>query len=331
MSLSNKCVFSLCMMLASIASAAEPAATKSITFGLISTTTPEDSKMRWKPMLDDLAKATKMEVKIIVSSNYGDIVSGLKSNKIQAAWLGNKSALDAVIDGKVVVFAQMVKKDGSAGYRSVLITQKDSPIKTLGDITEKSGLYNFADGDPESTSGHLIPDFYVFAKNRLDPKTQFKRVIVGSHQKNITSVINKEVDIATNNTTELERLKAEAPDQFERIRVFWTSPLVANDPLLYRTDLPDATKKNLEDFFFTYGKQNDAHQSDVLNKILALSGFQRSSNAQLETMARLESASQLRSNANNASLSAEQKQKGVTEINERLKKLEGVIMQPAPH
>ncbi len=308
-----------------LAGAVQAADAPKITIGLIATTSVDDTRKRWQPLLDDLAASSKLEVKSVVSTNYADIVNGLKNNTIQVAWMGNKLALDAVIDGKVVVFAQMVKKDGSVGYSSVLITQKNSPIQTLGDVTSRPGQYTFADGDPKSTSGHLIPDFFVFARNKLNPETHFKKIIVGNHKKNLTLVANHEVDLATNNTEELDRLKKEAPEMLGKLRVFWTSPQIANDPLLYRTDLPDAVKGKVEEFFYGYGKQKQPVQQDVLDKILGLSGFQRSSNAQLEPIAKLEAHSQLRSTANNAGLSAEQKQKASEEINARLKKLEAVM------
>jgi phosphonate transport system substrate-binding protein len=304
-------------------------ASQQITFGLISTTNAEDTQKRWQPLIDDLAADTKLKVKVVASTNYSDIVNGLKNNKIQAAWMGSTMALNAVIDGKAVVFAQMVKEGGATGYNSVLVTQTNSAIKSLGDITGTPGLYSFADGDPESTSGHLIPDFYIFARNRLDPQKQFKKVIVGNHQKNLQAVVNNEVDIATNNTGELERLKKEAPDQYAKVRVFWTSPEIPLDPLLYRTDLPAETKAKLEHFFYTYGKQNKPAQAAVLDKILNLSGFQASTNAQLAIVAKLESFSQLRFNTNNTKLTEEQKKKAEEEINEHLKKLEAVIGAPA--
>lgn len=307
-----------------LSSAAYCAEVQKITIGLISTTNPEDTKRRWQPLIDDFAASSKYEVKSVVSGSYADIVNGLKNNTIQVAWMGNKLALDAVVDGKVVVFAQMVKKDGSLGYSSVLITQKNSAIQTLGDVTSKPGAFTFADGDPKSTSGHLIPEFFVFARNKLDPETHFKKIVVGNHQKNLTLVANHEVDLATNNTEELDRLKKEDPELLAKLRVFWTSPQVANDPLLYRTDLPDGVKAKVEEFFYGYGKKQP-HQLDILDKILGLSGFHRSSNAQLEPIAKLESFSQLRTVSNNASLTPEQKQKASDEINARLKKLEAVM------
>lgn len=312
----------LCSMVASCAFAKDDDTSRKITIGLIATTTAEDTQKRWQPVIDDFAKYTKMEVRTVVSTNYSDILAGLKSNTIQVAWLSSKIALEAVEDNQSTIFAQMVKKDGSHGYNSVLITPAKSPIKSFEDILANKGVYSFYDGDKSSTSGYLVPAYYAFAKNKVEPERLFRNITVGNHKKNLQAVIAGQVDVATNNTEELDRLKKESPEQFSKLRVIWSSPLIPNDPLLYRKDLPAASKARIEDFFVTYGKpKNPASQPDVLQKILDLSGFQHSTDAQLKPIADLTMFGLLRNNMYDGKLSTAQKQKAFEEITARFGKL----------
>ncbi|MGB7192473.1 MAG: phosphate/phosphite/phosphonate ABC transporter substrate-binding protein [Collimonas pratensis] len=316
----------LCSMTASCAFAKDEDLPKQITVGLIATTTAEDTEKRWQPVIDDFAKYTRAEVHVVVSTDYNKILAGLKSNAIQVAWLGNKAALDAVEDQHATIFAQMVKRDGSHGYNSVLIVPVASPIKSLADILANKGVYRFYDGDKGSTSGSLVPAYYAFAKNKVEPERLFKQITPGNHKKNLQAVIDGQVDVATNNTDELDRLKKEAPEQFNKIRVIWTSPLISNDPLLYRKDLPAAAKARIEEFFITYGKpKNPASQPDVLQNILNLSGFQHSTDAQLKPIADIAMFGLLRSNMYDVSLSTEQKQKAFEEITARFGKLSATL------
>ncbi|MFZ6872156.1 phosphate/phosphite/phosphonate ABC transporter substrate-binding protein [Undibacterium sp. Di27W] len=305
-------------MLLSIAQAAEK-----ITVGLIATTSIDDTRKRWQPLLDDLAKSTGTEVTAAISANYSDIVTGLKENKIQIAWLSSKVALDAVEDGKATVFAQMVKSDGSRGYNSLLIASAKSSLNSFDDVSAKPGVYVFADGDKKSTSGYLVPAYYLFAKNKIEPAKLFKKVNVGNHQSNFAAILHGEADVATFNSEEMDRLKKEAPDQVSKVRVIWTSPLIPNDPILYRKDLSPALKTRVEDFFVNYGKQKQAHA--VLKDILNLSGFQRSTDAQLKPIADLTLFSLLRENLNNPSLTDVQKQKKFDEVSARFGKLSFVL------
>ncbi len=106
----------------------------------------------------------------------------------------------------------------------------------------------------------------------------------------------------------MERLQRELPEEFKKVRVLWTSPMIPNDPLIYRTDLSDSMKGKLEKFFLSYGK-GGAHQQKVLDEILKLSGFRKSSNAQLIPIADLELFSQLRKNQDDEKKSPAEKQK----------------------
>jgi phosphonate transport system substrate-binding protein len=78
----------------------------------------------------------------------------------------------------------------------------------------------------------------------------------------------------------LDTLKKDHPDKFAQVRVLWTSPLIASDPLVWRRDLPQATKDKLRTFFLNYGK-TDPHEKAVMAAITGYSGFTASSDAQL--------------------------------------------------
>ncbi|MCP6071403.1 phosphate/phosphite/phosphonate ABC transporter substrate-binding protein, partial [Klebsiella pneumoniae] len=95
------------------------------------------------------------------------IIQGMRFNKVDIAWYGNLSAMEAVDRANGQVFAQTVAADGSPGYWSVLIVNKDSPINNLNDLLAKRKDLTFGNGDPNSTSGFLVPGYYVFAKNNI--------------------------------------------------------------------------------------------------------------------------------------------------------------------
>src|SRR3546814_1422545 len=84
----------------------------------------------------------------------------------------------------------------------------------------------FGNGDPNSTSGFLVPGYYVFAKNNVDAKQIFKRTLNASHEVNALSVANKQVDVATFNTEGMERLQETNPAKAAQLKVIWKSPLI---------------------------------------------------------------------------------------------------------
>ena len=257
-----------------------------LTIGLIVAGNVEKVTEDWKPFTDALAKELQVPVKVLASKNYADISGALMDGRVQVAWINNKLAIELVENDQAAVFAQMVRLDGSRGYKSLLFARKDGPIQSVADVISRPGVYSLGSGDKKSTSGYLVPNYYVFAKNKIVPEKHFKQVSNANHLDNFLAVADGKVDIATNNTEELPRYQAEFAEKFARVRVIWESPLIPNDPILYRKDLPAPTQQRIKKFFTTYGRTEA--EKTTLKNINGLSGFRASSSYQLRPIVDLE-------------------------------------------
>lgn len=293
---------------------------KEINFGIISTESSQNLKIDWQPLLEDMAKKTGYKVNAFFAPDYAGIIEGMRFNKVHVAWYGNKSAMEAVDRANGEVFAQMVNADGTQGYYSHLIVHKDSPLKSLDDVIKNSKNLSFGNGDPNSTSGFLVPSYYVFAQNKIDAKTAFKVSRGANHETNALAVANKQVDVATNNSENLDKIKDRMPEKFKDIRVVWTSPLIPLDPLVMRKDLPEPTKQKLKDFFYSYG-QGGQSEKDTLMKISKLSGFKPSTNAQLVPIRQLELFKDRNKFEADAAMPAGEKQAKMADIDRKLSDL----------
>ena len=287
-----------------------------INFGIISTEATQNLKGDWEPLIADMSRETGMKVTAFFAPDYAGIIEGMRFNKVQLAWLGNKSAMEAVDRAKGEVFAQMVNADGSQGYYSHLIVNKDNPVNNVQDMLAQAKNLSFGNGDPNSTSGFLVPGFYVFAQNKVDAKSIFKVTRSANHETNALAVANKQVDVATNNSENLEKIQQRYPDKFKDIKIIWTSPLIALDPLVMRSDLPADQKEKLSKFFLSYGK--DAREKEVLMKISKLSGFKASTNAQLLPIRQIDLFSQRTKIEADPVISAADKATRIAEIDKKL-------------
>lgn len=292
-----------------------------INFGIISTEATQNLKADWQPLIDDMARQTGLKVTAFFAPDYAGIIEGMRFNKVQVAWLGNKSAMEAVDRANGEVFAQMVNADGTQGYYSHLIVHKDSPLKSLDDVLKNGKSLSFGNGDPNSTSGFLVPGFYVFAKNKVDAKTHFKIVRSANHETNALAVANKQVDVATNNSENLGKIQERQPEKFKEIRVVWTSPLIPLDPLVMHKDLPAATKEKVKTFFYNYAK-SDAREKEIVMKISKLSGFKPSTNAQLTPIRELDLFSKRNKIEADATLAAADKAARLADIDKQLAALQ---------
>ena len=288
-----------------------------INFGIISTEATQNLKADWQPLLDDMEKQTGLKVKAFFAPDYAGIIEGMRFNKVQMAWMGNKSAMEAVDRSNAEVFAQMVNADGTQGYYSHLIVHKDSPLNNLNDMFSNAKNLSFGNGDPNSTSGFLVPGFYVFAQNKVDPRTAFKIARSANHEANALAVANKQVDVATNNSENLEKIKERQLSKFNDIKIIWTSPLIPLDPLVMSKNLPEATKTKIKTFFYNYAKTN-AREKDIVMKISKLSGFKASTNEQLKPIRQLDLFSQRNKVDGDTTLSSAEKQTTLADIDQKL-------------
>ncbi|HFX3175435.1 TPA: phosphonate ABC transporter substrate-binding protein [Pseudomonas aeruginosa] len=290
-----------------------------INFGIISTESSQNLKSIWEPFLKDMSQQTGYQVKAFFAPDYAGIIQGMRFDKVDIAWYGNKAAMEAVDRAHGEIFAQTVAASGAPGYWSLLIANKDSKIDSVEDMLANAKSLTFGNGDPNSTSGYLVPGYYVFAKNNVDPVKAFKRTLNSSHEVNALAVANKQVDVATFNTEGMERLELTQPEKARQLKVIWKSPLIPGDPLVWRNNLSDEQKNKLRDFFFKYGA--NAEQKKVLAD-LQWSKFQPSDDDQLLPIRQLELFKQRTDVANNANLGAEEKAAKLKALDEELAKLE---------
>lgn len=303
---------------AAFSSAAASQPVQRLNFGIISTESSQNQKAQWDPFLADMSKKTGMDIRAFFAPDYAGIIQGMRFDKVDVAWYGNKSAIEAVDRAGGEVIAQTVAADGSPGYWSVLIAHKDSPIDSVEDMLAKAGDLTFGNGDPNSTSGYLVPGYYVFAQNNVEPRKIFKRTLNASHEVNALSVANKQIDVATFNTEGMERLEATNPDKAAQLKVIWKSPLIPSDPIVWRKNLPDDVKARVSEFFATYGATEQ--EMKVLNA-MQWGKFRASNNDQLLPIRQLELFKERSQVLADTTLDAAQQQARVQEIDADLEKL----------
>jgi len=291
---------------------------KTLNFGIISTESSSNLKSVWEPFLEDMSAKLNMEVKGFFAPDYAGIIQGMRFDKVDIAWYGNKSAMEAVdrAGGEVVV--QTVAADGSPGYWSLMIVHKDSTnLNTVEDMLANAKDLTFGNGDPNSTSGFLVPSYYIFAKNGVNPKEAFKRTLNSSHETNAMAVANKQVDVATFNTESMARLQLTFPEKADNLKVIWKSPLIPSDPLVWRKNLPEQTKQKVYDFLMSYGTTGDEQELKILAD-LQWAPFRASSNDQLIPIRQLEMFKQKAAIENDSRYSAQEKTEKLADIEAQL-------------
>ena len=204
-----------------------------ITMGIITSENESDRVKRWAPIRQYLSKGLGVPVEERLATDYAGVIEAMRAKKIELAYFGPASFCQAwlVTNGQVEPLVARLNKDGSFGYHSVVVVKADSPYKRIEDLRGKK----LAWADPNSTSGHQAPRFFL-SEAGFDPDKFFgQTAFSGSHENSIIALLNGTFDAAAtswhserdNNFVRMEEKKMIPPGQ---VRVIWKSPNLPDSP-----------------------------------------------------------------------------------------------------
>lgn len=130
---------------------------KIVYFGVIPRDNPRIMYEKYQPLLDYLATKTPYKYELVLKKNYEETVNSLGSGETSVALLGPLTYLEARAKYGAVSILKSRGVDGTTSYRSVIITKKDSPVRTLAELKGKSVAF----ASSKSTSGNLIPRYLL--------------------------------------------------------------------------------------------------------------------------------------------------------------------------
>lgn len=292
-------------------------------FGILTTEPEADLIPKWKPFLADLSVAIAIPVKPFFAHQYSSLIESMRSGVVQIAWLGGKTYTEAATVADAQAFAMTVADTGEKGYYAHLITHGDRPwlqqtnnSAPLDHLLKNGRDITFAFNDINSTSGYLVPMYYLFAEKHIDPIKHFKNVsFLGSHEETILAVAEQRIDVATNNSEAVARFTEKFPDKAKSVRIIWTSPLIPADPIAYQAQLSEDLKEKIRNFFYHYDNQA------VLNA-LDWSGFEAATDRDWNPIRELEIGKQILEIKNNSMIGEAEKKNILLGLQERLDALQ---------
>ena len=225
---------------------------------------PTELQRKFTPLGDYLKKETGMAVVFTPVTDYAAVVEGLASNKIDLAWLGGFTYVQARIrtNGGVVPIVQRAEDEV---FTSKFIVPIDSTARTLADLKGKT----FAFGAPSSTSGSLMPRYFLL-QGGIDPEKDFKTVAFsGAHDATVAFVAASRAEAGVLNASVWDKLVESKNPNAAKVRVLATTPPFYDYNWTVRPGMDPALQKKLTDAFLKLDPANPA-QKEIM-------GLQRAS------------------------------------------------------
>jgi len=216
---------------------------------------PTELQRKFTPLGKYLEANIGIPVEFIPVTDYAATVEGLAARKLDMVWYGGFTFVQARIrtNGTAIPLVQRAEDEK---FQSVFITQPNSGINSLADLKGKT----FTFGSQSSTSGHLMPRWFLL-QNGIDPDKDFRRMAFsGAHDATALQVAGGKVDAGAMNISVWNKMFEEKKLDPSQVRVFYTTPPYYDYNWTVRGDLDPVLVQKLKHAFLALDPTQPAHK-----------------------------------------------------------------------
>jgi phosphonate transport system substrate-binding protein len=167
------------------------------------------------PLQHYLTQYMGREVKLVTLSSYSATLDSLSSGSVDFASLG---AVTYVRGRARMGLVPLVQRESDLQFHSLIITNTSKSIYSLSDLKGKQ----FAYGDINSTSGHVIP-YLEMKRAGLNPDTDLQFRYSGEHSATVKLVEMGMVDAGAVDESVFNAMIKDGRADRNRLRVIYTS------------------------------------------------------------------------------------------------------------
>lgn len=214
---------------------------------------PTELQRKFVPLGKYLEQQTGMKVEFIAVTDYAAVVESLATGRIDMAWLGGFTFVQASkrTNGAAI---PIVQREEDTRFTSKFVTSNPQ-IKTLADLKGKT----FAFGSPASTSGHLMPRYFLIQAG-IEPDRDLKNVAFsGAHDATVAFVQSGKVDAGVLNASVYDKLVEQKKIDPDKVRVFAVTPPYYDYNWTVRGGMDPALVKRLTEAFLKLDPKNPEH------------------------------------------------------------------------
>ncbi|AQU78573.1 phosphonate ABC transporter substrate-binding protein [Planococcus faecalis] len=249
------------------------------TIGVIPAQTEGEMEVAMEKLQALLSKELDRKVEIEVYPDYNGVVESMNYDQIDMAYLGPLTYVIAEANSNAeAIITQLV--EGEPFYHSYVITHKDNPATSLDELLKTPGEVQFAFGDPNSTSGSLIPSIELQDRGvyESEQENQFKNVrFTGSHDATALAVQNKQVDAGAIDSAIYNQLIESGKIDADQLKIVWESEPLFQYPWAVLESTDDGTIAKLRKAFLAI------EDPEILDAFGA-TGFTEATNADYESI-----------------------------------------------
>ena len=191
------------------------------------TAIPDEDETRLKARFDQVAtylsKTLEVDVRYVPVKSYAAAVAAFRSNQVQLAWFGGLSGVQA---RRLVPNSRAIAQgEEDQTFKTYFIAHNSTGLKASQELPSEIENMSFTFGSKGSTSGRLMPEFYLRKQFERAPDALFKQVgFSGNHSRTLALVQAGAYQVgALNYKVWDNEVKAGKVDP-SRVSVIWETP-----------------------------------------------------------------------------------------------------------
>ncbi|MBR9882593.1 MAG: putative selenate ABC transporter substrate-binding protein [Oceanospirillales bacterium] len=180
-------------------------------------------QQRFGKVADYLSEQLNVDVQYIPVKSYAAAITAFRNDQVQLAWFGGLSGVQArrlVPDSEAL--AQGYEDQF---FKSYFIAHESAGVEAGESLSDALKGKTFTFGSKGSTSGRLMPEFYLREQFGAAPEEIFSRVgFSGDHSRTIAQVQSGAYQIGAVNFAVWEKELEEGKIDTNKVKVIWTTP-----------------------------------------------------------------------------------------------------------
>lgn len=214
---------------------------------------------RYTPLIAHLKKELEVDVQLVIPESYQDLVRRFGAGDLDIAYFGGTTFVASLIRYNAV---PLVMRDIDIEFSTYFVANAQTPATGVESFRAK----RFSFGAQSSTSGHLMPRFFLQDKG-ITPETFFAETLYsGAHDKTVGSVLDGSVDLGAVNSQVVNNMLRDGRLKPGLLRVVWETPPYADYVWAVRSNLDEGFQDRLRDTFMALTPLNEP-DDDILGRM----------------------------------------------------------------
>ena len=194
---------------------------------------------RFKPLGDYLTKHLGVTVEYVPARDYQAAVEMFVNGDVDLAWFGGLTGVQA--RNRVPGARAIAQGEADPKYYSYFIAHTDTGLTRSDEFPVGIGGFTFTFGSESSTSGRLMPEYFIRKHTGKSPWELFEKPVgfSGSHDKTAELVASGQYQVGVINYKVYDQRVEQGKTNPDVVRIIWQTPEYADYNWSVRPDLDE--------------------------------------------------------------------------------------------